>query len=128
VQELSIVGAPLSSKSYPAQVGPTVLPLLAHKPAALPSSWLSSSSNNHASSDGGLGSSIILAAKVGNTHIGKGQALKFSVAVRNRSSNVDIESIVATIVERIDWDIGGGDKKVATEQQQQQQQGSSHYY
>lgn len=104
-QELSIVGAPLSNKAYPAQVGPTVLPLA--KPASS-SSWMPTALLTNADSG-----SIILAAKVGNTHIGKGQALKFSIAVRNRSRNVDIESIQATIVERIDWDIGGGDKNVA---------------
>jgi Arrestin (or S-antigen), N-terminal domain len=115
-QELSIVGPPLSNKLYPAQVGPTVLPLT--YPATLSSSWmpavLSTSRNHHHHHHGGGGllGSIILAAKVGNTHIGKGHALKFSTAVRNRSGMMDIESIQATIVERIEWNIDGDDKKV----------------
>jgi hypothetical protein len=100
VREVSIVGQPLSNKLYPAQVGPTVLPLT-KQPTSV-SSWMNMWTNNDNSHPhiGAMGS-IVLAAKVGNTHIGKGQVLKFSTAVRNRSSMLDIESIQATIVERI---------------------------
>jgi hypothetical protein len=112
VQEITIVGAPLSSKVYPAQVGPTVLPLLA-KPTASSLSWIPHALTNHSSNNHVGWGSIVLAAKVGNAHIGKGQALKFSVAVRNRSSIASVETIQATIVERIDWDITGDEKKVS---------------
>lgn len=90
-QELTIVGKPLSSKVYTRSVHPTCFPL---------------------KTLGGLVDHgfVVLAAKVENTHVAKGQKANLYIACSNKS-NEEIQFGVQ-LLEELDYKAGGKEKKV----------------
>ena len=86
---LSVVGATLSPKKYPYLFQPKIFPL---KPSL------------------GLlhrGGYLILAARVENTHVGKGHDLHLSLSCRNRSDHY-VQSVDVHLLECIHWSTSAG--------------------
>jgi len=85
---LRIVGATLSCKKYPYVMQPTVFPVRASLQLPRGGYW-------------------ILAARVENTHVGKGEDLHLSLSCRNRSEHY-IHSVDVRLLETVHWNSSTG--------------------
>jgi len=81
-RSLDVVGAPLSPKLYPYCFQPKIFPL-----------------KSMLFMDQGF---VVIAAKVENTHVGKGCEIEFSYACRDQSKK-DVQRVEIQVIEQIQW-------------------------
>lgn len=102
-RKIDMIGQSLSGKYHPVTVEPSVAPVLTKS-----FKWrnMLSTKHRHRRFEGPKEEHhhgcLIWAARVKNTHVGKGEKASFSFALRNASS-YDVQKLSARLVEKVSW-------------------------
>jgi len=107
-RKIHMVGQPVSNKAHPATVEPSVAPVLTKS-----IKWRNMLSTKHRHrkledpKEEHHHGCLIWAARIKDTHVGKGQEASFSFALRNASS-YEVQKLSARLVEKVSWKTSTG--------------------
>ena len=114
-KSIDMVGQPLSAKLHPVTVEPSVVPVVTQN-----FSWKHMVAGSKHRARKGQDQTelhhhgcLIWAARVKNTHVGKGQDVKLSFALRNASS-YDVIKMACKLVEKVAWKTHSGEPRLQT--------------